>query len=264
LLGRRLCRSLDGGTRPGACGAADRLHRGCGSFVACAADERVGGLTVRVFVVAEIPLFRDLLSETLARRADLDVVGAAAGEGSAERLGVNDPDVLLFDVRTPDALDAIRELLAARADLKVVALAVPELEPELMQWVEAGIAGYVTEDAELDDLVHAIRCAARGEAVCSPKMTAALIRRIAVLSSQRKDTKPADALTPREREVMSLLEQGLSNKEIARRLSIQLSTAKHHVHNILEKLGATRRAEAIARVAIVRTRSSEAQGSRPV
>ena len=153
-------------------------------------------------------------------------------------------------------------LLAARPDLKIVALAVPELEPELMQWVEAGIAGYVTEDAELDDLVEAIRSAARGEAACSPKMTAALIRRIAVLSSQRKKTRPVDALTSREREVMALLEQGLSNKEIARRLSIQLSTAKNHVHNILEKLGATRRAEAVAEVASVRTRSSEAEGSR--
>ncbi len=220
-------------------------------------------MAVGVLVVAEVRLFRDLLSDTLARREDLEILGSAGAGGEAvERLHSVVPDVVVLDARTPDALAGMRMLRAASPGLRIVTLAVPELEAELLEWVEAGVAGCVTEDAGIDQLVEAIRSAARGEAVCSPRMTAALFRRVAALSAERRDARPDAVLTSREREVMSLLEQGLSNKEIARRLSIELSTVKNHVHNILEKLGVGRRAEAVAQLIPARTRSFESEGSR--
>jgi two-component system nitrate/nitrite response regulator NarL len=216
-------------------------------------------MSVRVYIVAEIRLFRDLLAETLSGRAGVEVVGAAATAETAARLRRLATDVVLLDVRTPDAIAAIRLLLTDRPELKILALAVPELEAEIMRCVEAGVAGYVTEDAELDQLVAALESVARGETLCSPKMAAALVRRVAALAAERDEAGPVTRLTSRELEIMRLIEHGLSNKEIAGRLSIELSTVKNHVHNILEKLGARRRSEAVARL----RRSGSLHGQRP-
>ncbi len=163
-------------------------------------------------------------------------------------------DVVLLDARTPNAINAVRQLLSAELGFRILALSVPELEPEVMRFVEAGVAGYVREDATLDELVQATESVARGETLCSPRIAAALVRRVAALAAERDANDPTTRLTSREREVVSLIEQGLSNKEIARRLSIELSTAKNHVHNILEKLGAKRRTEAVAHISRVESR----------
>lgn len=214
-------------------------------------------MSVRVVVAAEIRLFRDLLSDSLDRCPSVDVVGTAAtGEAAVVELQRRAADVILLDARTPDAIDAVRTLASAGLEVRILALSVPELEGEIIRFVEAGVAGYVTEDATLDELVQAIESVARGETLCSPRIAAALVRRLAALAAEREASHPTTRLTSREREVVSLIEQGLSNKEIARRLSIELSTAKNHVHNILEKLGAKRRAEAVAQVYRVNSRST--------
>lgn len=214
-------------------------------------------MSVRVFVVAEIRLFRDLLSESLARCSEVEVVGTAAtGESALRQLRERTADVVMLDARTPDAIASVRMLLNADRGFRVLALSVPELEPQVMRLVEAGVAGYVREDATIGELVQATQSIARGETLCSPRIAAALVRRVAALAAERETHDPATRLTSREREVVSLIEQGLSNKEIARRLSIELSTAKNHVHNILEKLGAKRRAEAVARISRIESRTA--------
>ena len=210
-----------------------------------------------MFVVAEIRLFRDLLSEALARCAEVEVVGTAAtGESALRQLREDTADVVMLDARTPDAIDAVRTLLSTDRGFRVLALSVPELEPQVMHLVEAGVAGYVREDATVGELVQATQSIARGETLCSPRIAAALVRRVAALSAEREAHDPATRLTSREREVVSLIEQGFSNKEIARRLSIELSTAKNHVHNILEKLGAKRRTEAVAHISRIESRTA--------
>jgi DNA-binding NarL/FixJ family response regulator len=206
-------------------------------------------MTIAVFIVAEIRLFREALVETLERRPTIHVVGSAVGSAEAlERIRELEPDVVLFDVRTPAATEAIRLLAATAPTLRIVALAVPETEPEIMRCAEAGIAGYVTEEEGLARLVEAIESVARGEALCSPRIAAALLRRVAASASERGRAPAAAVLTARELDVVALIDRGLSNKQIARELSIEVSTVKHHVHNLLEKLGAERRAEAAARL----------------
>jgi DNA-binding NarL/FixJ family response regulator len=121
-----------------------------------------------------------------------------------------------------------------------------EASGELLRFAEAGIAGYVTRTASSADLVTAIESADRGEAVCSPRAAAALLDHVANLAADAAE--PDGALTARELEILALIDEGLSNKEIAGRLFISVPTVKSHVHNILRKLGASRRGQAAARV----------------
>jgi DNA-binding NarL/FixJ family response regulator len=113
---------------------------------------------------------------------------------------------------------------------------------------EAGVSGLLTANASLTDLVASIHGAGEGELHCSPKLAGALLRRVTALASGRPLNGAASALTTRELEVVRLIDRGLSNKQIALELEIELSTVKHHVHHILEKLEVARRGEAVARL----------------
>jgi len=143
----------------------------------------------------------------------------------------------------PDAYGIARRVGRLSPVSKVFALGTPEDEAEVLACAEAGIAGYVTRDGSVDDVVVAIRTIARGEVYCSAKVASSLVRRVA----ERASSIPAagGCLTAREAQILKLLQQGLSNKLISRTLGIELPTVKNHVHNILTKLGIHRRAEAI-------------------
>jgi DNA-binding NarL/FixJ family response regulator len=134
---------------------------------------------------------------------------------------------------------------AAYPDARVIALNVPDDEAIVIACAEAGISGYVTEDSTLSDLVSAIECASRGELHCSPRVAATLVRRLASVSRGSLRVHVAD-LTAREREILELVAEGLSNKQIAARLHIGLATVKNHVHHILEKLQVQSRSAAAA------------------
>src|SRR5262245_26085623 len=178
----------------------------------------------------------------------MDVAATASGVDEAVRaLREHEPDVVLIDMAIPDNTWVVRALVAAVPGTRVVALAVPEVEREVLACAEAGVAGYVTRDGSLEDVVAAVESAARGELLCSPRMAATLFQRVATLALERSPESIESRLTTRELEILDLIDQGLSNKEIARRLTIELSTVKNHVHNILEKLNVSRRSEAAAR-----------------
>ena len=200
----------------------------------------------RAFVVAEICLMREGLSDALNRRG-MPVVGAApAGDDTLRRIRETRPDVIVFEVsRGPGAIRALRRAWPAA---KVVAISVSEEDADIVRYAEAGIAGYVSADAGIDHLIAVIESALEGELLCPPSVAGTLLRRVAVLAAEQPSS-PHGALTPRELEVAELLCAGLSNKEIASRLSICVSTAKNHVHSVLDKLGASRRGEAAARLA---------------
>lgn len=143
----------------------------------------------------------------------------------------------------------VRAIAGTAPDVKVVALAVAETETEddIISCAEAGIAGYVPREGSGEDLLWTIEHVARGEAPCSPRIAATLLRRVAALAAERRPaSRGATGLTPRQRQIVGLIGQGLSNREIAQRLCIELSTVKNHVHSALEKLGTNRRAEAVA------------------
>lgn len=212
---------------------------------------------IRVLVVSGICLYREGLAEMLGRTGSISVVASASDVSEAldQWDGLDEPaDVILLDTVPPDADLQIRALLAVLPDARVLALTVPNRESEILAVAEAGIAGFVTSDASVAELVAAIESVSRGESLCSPSVVAALMRRLASLARSWAD--PTEPLTMREREILELIDEGLSNKQIAQRLRIELPTVKNHVHHILGKLGVQRRTEAAALARAARAGSS--------
>jgi DNA-binding NarL/FixJ family response regulator len=205
--------------------------------------------TVRVLIVSDVRLYRNGLADGLGNHDGLLVVGTATHPDEAVRLAAELlPSVILVDHALPGALHAIRFILAAQPGVKVVVLGVLESDENVLACAEAGVAGYVPREASLEDLIEAIECASRGELRCSPQIGATLLRLLALRATGSDDLPSRTRLTSREVEIVRLIEQGLSNKEIAGRLGIQVATVKNHVHNLLEKLRIHRRAEAADRL----------------
>ena len=215
---------------------------------------------IRVLVVSGICLYREGLTQLLDRTGDISVVAWASdvsdGIAAWNRLE-EPPDVILLDTMPADAGLRIRALVSALPDARVLALTVPNRESEIVAVAEAGIAGFVTSDASMSELVASIESVARGETLCPPSVVAALMRRLASLARSWAEEDPIEPLTTREREVLELIDEGLSNKQIAQHLSIELPTVKNHVHHILGKLGVHRRTEAAALARAVGTRSAD-------
>jgi two-component system, NarL family, nitrate/nitrite response regulator NarL len=216
---------------------------------------------IRVLLVSDIRLYREGVEAALVRHGGVDVVGGAAGLRDALVLAArNRPNVALVDTTMPDSIAFIRALRNAAPEVQALALTVNEREGEVVACAEAGVSGYVTRESSLDDLVAAISSVVRGEMLCSPRIAATLVRHVATLAATPL-AKPPTTLTGRELEVVALLEEGLSNKEIAGRLLIEAATVKNHVHNILEKLQVHGRSEAAAEV---RARGMSVRMSPPV
>jgi DNA-binding NarL/FixJ family response regulator len=201
---------------------------------------------VRVFVVARTRIYRDGLAASLRDERRLSVAGTAAD--AAAELAVIErarPDVILLEADGARSVEAVRTLVAALDDARVLVMSVPDNEAQLIPFAEAGISGYLTLDDSLEELVAAVQSASRGEMRCSPRVAAALCRRVSSLAAERPS--PRWRLTRRQLEIVALVEQGYTNKEIARRLCIELPTVKNHLANIYERLDVHRRTEAAFR-----------------
>jgi two-component system nitrate/nitrite response regulator NarL len=199
---------------------------------------------VSALVCAEVRLYREGLADALARSGRIDVVGAVSRPAEALVLAAElDPDVVLFDVSTlrGDELGSRMRALVSRTT--VVALGVPEQEEHVIACAESGVAAFVTRETSLDELVAAIESVVTGDMLCSPQVAGTLLRRVRTLAAAHSALATA-TLTMREVQILDLIVDGLSNKEIALRLNIELSTAKNHVHSILGKLNVRRRSDA--------------------
>lgn len=202
---------------------------------------------IRVLIVDDTRIYREGLAQILEGGSGIDVVATAANQDEAvAAIHEREPDVVLFRVTTVESIPLLGAIAETEFGGRIVALGVAETEDEVLAFAEAGVAGYVPRDGSLDDLVATIHGVAQGEVHASPRIIASLLRRVAALAAKRPPRAPLAHLTPREREIVELIGQGLSNKEIARRLSIEIRTVKNHVHNILEKLQVHRRGEAAA------------------
>ena len=205
-------------------------------------------MPVRLLILGEVGLYREALAGSLERDERFEVVAFVGGvEEALELLGQVDAEIVLLDNRMTERTVAIRELAAAAPQVKIVALAVPESEDEVLALAEAGASAYLTPDGSIEDLASVVQGVERGEVLTSPGMVAGLFRRVAALARERRIDPIEERLTARELDVLRLIEEGLSNKEIAAALSIELPTVKNHVHRILEKLHVHRRSEAAAR-----------------
>lgn len=155
------------------------------------------------------------------------------------------PDVILLNVATPDysTLLQVSLDLGARTEVIVFGLAV-EREPEIIAAAEAGVAGLHLRTESFEHLLSLVRNAGKGQALCSSEVSAILMRRVYAFAAQSNPDSKTDSLTARETEILELIEQGLTNQQIASRLSVTLHTVKNHVHSLLTKLGVGSRAEA--------------------
>jgi DNA-binding NarL/FixJ family response regulator len=195
-----------------------------------------------------VSLYCEGLACLLAREEDVEVVGVGLSRHEiVARVTELDPDVVLLDPTLPEGMETIREL-ALSLEMRVIALGCPENDIETIACAEAGVSGFLTPDASISDLIATIHGASEGELLCSPKLAGVLLRRVTALAASRSGDAPPSPLTMRELQVVRLIDAGLSNKQIATTLEIELSTVKHHVHHILEKLEVERRGEAVARL----------------
>jgi two-component system, NarL family, nitrate/nitrite response regulator NarL len=211
-----------------------------------ASSSRTTHSRVGVLIVTDVRLYRHELAGTLRRHQTIRVLGTAGDVDEA--LGwarSHSPEVIIVDMVMRNGTPTVRALAEGIPQAGVLALAVPESENEVIACVEAGAAGCVPREAPLEEVISAVESIARGEAPCSPRMTVALLKRVRERAAVPPDG-PEARLTAREREVLGLVEQGLSNKQIALSLNIETATVKNHVHRILEKLKVTRRGEAAA------------------
>jgi len=202
----------------------------------------------RIFILSDVRLYREGMSLLLGQVGALDLVGADAPPAAFAGIAKLAPDVVLLEASSDNALSLSRHVRKIASHSKIVAFAVSSVDRDIIAYAEAGISAFVDRDGSPEDVVSAVYQALRGEFFCSPRVTALLLGRVAALSAERAHVADTDVLTEREREIVRLVEQGLSNKEIAGHLRLGIATVKNHVHNILEKLRVRRRGEVAARI----------------
>jgi DNA-binding NarL/FixJ family response regulator len=201
---------------------------------------------VRVLVVGDVRVSREELARAMVR-ADrrIDASASPCVTEVAEKTALGEVDALIVDMTAARAMLVVEQVAARHPNVKIVALAAPE-DGDVIRCAEAGVSAFLPADSSIDDVLAALRTVEQGDSFCPPGVAATLLRRLREIG--RTTSVDGSPLTARELEIVRLLELGLTNKEIARQLSIALPTVKNHVHHILEKLGVERRAEAAGRL----------------
>ena len=212
---------------------------------------------VRVLVVDDHPLMREALVTAIDAEPDLQVIGEAGdGQEAIEQARDLQPDVIIMDLMMPkvNGIDAIAAIHREQPQICILAITASSSETMVLNAVRSGALGYVLKSIHRDELLSAVRQVARGNPYLPTQVTLKLIRGVqgaskTVESSSSPSPAPASApkarLTVREREVLSLLGQGLSNREIAARLVISEATVRSHIYHIVGKLGLENRAQAV-------------------
>ena len=218
---------------------------------------------IDVIIASDIRIYCQGLEQVLATAQPINVVATAdRSDVALAKMSANPPEVVILDMTMANSCQLARAIPGIDPDIKIVALAVSYDESNIYRCAEAGITCYVPREASIEQLIEAITEAARGECYCPPKIAACLLKqfnRISTAATAKYRTPAAEQdqqkshpdggrparLTRREQQIAGLLAEGLSNKQIARKLSIEVSTVKNHVHNILVKLEVSSRSQAV-------------------
>lgn len=210
---------------------------------------------IRILLVDDQPLFRGAIAALLAGQPDMEVVGEAEnGLVGVERARALRPDLVILDVDMPvmNGVEAVRLIREQVMDVKVIMLTVSDVEDHVLDALRGGAHGYLLKDLRPQQLNDMIRSVMRNETPISPAVAGRLLREIRDAGTRPVAAPTAEearaTVTPRELEILRLVAEGLSNKEVAKRLVITEGTVKNHVHNALEKLHLENRIQAAAYV----------------
>jgi len=208
---------------------------------------------LRVLLVDDQPLFRRALATLISAQFDMTVVGEGEnGRDALDKVRALHPDLVVMDVNMPgtSGVDGVNAIRAAGITIPIVMLTVSEDDDDLFSAIKAGANGYLLKNVRPEQLFEDLRGVMRGEAPIAPAVAGKLLEalRTGGIPSRAQGSQPAvdSILTRRESEILQLVANGLSNKEIANELTITEGTVKNHVHNALEKLHLTNRAQAAA------------------
>ncbi len=205
---------------------------------------------IRVLIVEEVRAICEVIATVLRAEADIEVAGCATHIDQAVAcLPVTDVVLVNTTLHNEASARLIRTLHKLAPKVKIVVMGLARNQHAILQCIEAGVSGYVLKDSSLEELLKNVRAAYQNEALVSPPIAAALMSYVAELvgfdAAHGGDLSAPDSLTRREREVLNLVQQGLTNQEIAASLVIELGTVKNHVHNILRKLNVNSRRDAV-------------------
>lgn len=201
--------------------------------------------TIRILIADDHPVVRDGLAAMLSTQPDFEVVAEAAnGQEAVEKAASYRPDVILLDLEMPglDGVAALQQLRSRRPETRAIVFTAFDTDERIIAAVQAGAQGYLLKGVPRDELFRAIRAVSAGGSLLQPVVASKLLQH---LQAGSEGTGPRPTLTEREGEVLHLLAQGKSNREIAAALVISERTVKFHVSGILTKLGASNRTEAV-------------------
>ncbi|MCP4494554.1 MAG: response regulator transcription factor [Gammaproteobacteria bacterium] len=210
---------------------------------------------IKVIIFSDIRIYCEGLSEVLSNTGSIKVVAAESHlEGAVEKIGALNPDVVLLDMTMSGSCQIAQNIIQSIPQARIVALAAPVDKDRAIRSAEVGITGYVAREASMSELVETLKIAKKGEYCYPPKVATYIFNQFRKVSepASQADIVPINsetltkALTGRERQITRFISEGMPNKQIARKLSIEVSTVKNHVHNILAKLQVKNRAQVAA------------------
>jgi len=203
--------------------------------------------TVRIVIADDHPLYREGVARSLAEDPAFAVLGQAPDADGAVELCLRlQPDVVLLDISMPagGGISALRRIMAMAAPPKVAMLTVSEADDDVMQALKAGAVGYILKGVGSRELVSVVKDVAAGRSYVSPALAARILNAMRAGAAEAATRSPLDDLSKREEDILKLVAQGKSNKEVGRLLDLQEKTVKHYMTSILQKLHVRNRVEA--------------------
>ncbi len=204
---------------------------------------------IKILLVEENRILREGISSLLKKQTDMKIIAnVVSAENIMEQIGALKPDIVLLDLgfRGQNSLQLVKQIMVQFKEAKIIGMNLIELQADVLEFIQAGVSGFILKDADTIRFIKAIRKVNGGLKVLPPPLTGSLFSQI---TESEKTEKKASILnhlvrmTTREKQVIKLISDGLTNKEIAQELNVAVYTAKSHVHNILEKLSLSTRAQ---------------------